>query len=204
MAATGIIQRRGTKASLISSPPVVGELVFATDTGEHGWLNETSTLVWKKLDAASTAQTHTFCTIDSNSNFDIGIEVWGHKLMEWEVIGAPVEVTLTYKTHKINFNGFLITYDGILTIPQQAFTNPFFANNIPKLTPVRLQTLMDQYGITRPSYESNFIYFSFFEGVATVYEGTSYPFTNEILTTIWTKFETNTGIVDWVDYQNGG
>lgn len=53
MASTGIIQRRDTKANLITDPPVTGELVFALDTGEHGWLDENSVLVWKKLNEAS-------------------------------------------------------------------------------------------------------------------------------------------------------
>ena len=53
MAVTGIIQRRSNKVNLISDPPVTGEIVFALDTGEHGWLDETSTLVWKKLDGES-------------------------------------------------------------------------------------------------------------------------------------------------------
>ena len=49
MATTGVMLRRGLKADIISNPPVTGEIVFSTDSGEHGWLDETSTLVWKKL-----------------------------------------------------------------------------------------------------------------------------------------------------------
>jgi hypothetical protein len=49
MAQTGIIQRRDTKTNLELLPPVEGELVFALDTGEHGWLDENGVLVWKKL-----------------------------------------------------------------------------------------------------------------------------------------------------------
>jgi len=52
MATTGVMLRRDTKANLILNPPVTGEFVYATDTGEHGWLDETSTLVWKKLNEA--------------------------------------------------------------------------------------------------------------------------------------------------------
>lgn len=55
MADTGILQRRGTKQSLVNNPPLVGELVFATDTGEHGWLDELGSLVWQKLNESSGA-----------------------------------------------------------------------------------------------------------------------------------------------------
>ena len=50
MADTGIILRRGSKASLIVDPPRTGEMVFAVDTGEHGWLNPSEILVWKNLE----------------------------------------------------------------------------------------------------------------------------------------------------------
>lgn len=53
MAETGVLLRRNTKANLVDLPPVQGEMVFATDTGEHGWLNQSNTLVWKVLNEAS-------------------------------------------------------------------------------------------------------------------------------------------------------
>lgn len=53
MAETGILQRRNAKQVLIDNPPLVGEIVFATDTGEHGWLDETGTLVWVYLNGAN-------------------------------------------------------------------------------------------------------------------------------------------------------
>ena len=43
--ATGILLRRDTKANLVLSPPVVGELVFSTDTEEIGQLINGS-LLW--------------------------------------------------------------------------------------------------------------------------------------------------------------
>jgi len=46
---TGIFFRRACKSVLTANPPRPGEMVFATDTGEHGWLDETNTLVWKSL-----------------------------------------------------------------------------------------------------------------------------------------------------------
>jgi len=49
MSKTGIIFRRDTKAKLLMDPPALGELVFATDTGEHGWLSATRNVLWRKL-----------------------------------------------------------------------------------------------------------------------------------------------------------
>lgn len=50
MALTGVILRRALKAELIADPPIPGEMVFATDTGEHGWIDEASQLWWKRLE----------------------------------------------------------------------------------------------------------------------------------------------------------
>jgi len=50
---SGIIFRREPKINLVNEPPVIGEMVFALDTGEHGWLNADGVLVWKKLDSGS-------------------------------------------------------------------------------------------------------------------------------------------------------
>ena len=49
MADTGILQRRDIKANLILNPPIDGEIVYATDTDEHGWVSN-SVLYWKQLD----------------------------------------------------------------------------------------------------------------------------------------------------------
>ena len=49
MAATGIIQRRDTKLNLIADPPLIGEIVFATDTEEFGTIIG-SVLVWRKFE----------------------------------------------------------------------------------------------------------------------------------------------------------
>jgi len=49
MAQTGILQRRDIKANLIANPPIDGEIVYATDTDEHGFVNN-GTLYWKKFD----------------------------------------------------------------------------------------------------------------------------------------------------------
>jgi len=49
MASTGIVLRRNTKNVLTTIPPVAGEIVFATDTGEHGWLDNLGVLNWKTL-----------------------------------------------------------------------------------------------------------------------------------------------------------
>lgn len=46
MADTGILYRRGPKPYLISNPPVVGEIVFSTDTQEYGAL-ESGVLIWR-------------------------------------------------------------------------------------------------------------------------------------------------------------
>ena len=53
MAATGIILRKELKAALVADAPVQGEMVFATDTGEHGWINKDGILVWKDLSVES-------------------------------------------------------------------------------------------------------------------------------------------------------
>ena len=59
MASTGVILRFGTKAEIESGNGVnwagtvlviPNELVFATDTGEHGWLLN-DVMVWKKLNS---------------------------------------------------------------------------------------------------------------------------------------------------------
>lgn len=50
MALTGVLFRRDTKTALITNPPVPGEMVFATDTGEHGWLDDGFNLIWKRLE----------------------------------------------------------------------------------------------------------------------------------------------------------
>ena len=49
MAQTGILQRRGLKADLITNPPIDGEIVYATDTDEHGWVKN-GVLYWKLMD----------------------------------------------------------------------------------------------------------------------------------------------------------
>lgn len=49
MAQTGILQRRDIKVNLIANPPIEGEIVYATDTREHGWVSN-AVLYWKKLD----------------------------------------------------------------------------------------------------------------------------------------------------------
>jgi len=57
MATTGILLRRDNKASLITDPPVLGEgeLVYATDTGEHGWYDEPNgELKWATLGGGGT------------------------------------------------------------------------------------------------------------------------------------------------------
>jgi len=59
MATTGIIQRRGIKADLISGidplgnwdgPVQTGEFVYATDNKEIGFLDSAGTLVWRYID----------------------------------------------------------------------------------------------------------------------------------------------------------
>jgi len=49
MTTSGIFFRRSIKSELILNPPIEGEMVFALDTGEHGWLDENGTLQWKRL-----------------------------------------------------------------------------------------------------------------------------------------------------------
>jgi len=49
MALTGILQRRNTKAFLDSNPPIEGEIVYATDTHEHGWSDGAGGVTWKNL-----------------------------------------------------------------------------------------------------------------------------------------------------------
>lgn len=46
MANTGLVHRFGTKAELTIDTPRAGELVFATDSGEFGYLNDISALIW--------------------------------------------------------------------------------------------------------------------------------------------------------------
>lgn len=75
MAATGILLRRDTKANLIADPPLTGEMVFATDTGEHGWYDETSTLIWAKINegagGGSTAiETITYYSYDNLNAYE--------------------------------------------------------------------------------------------------------------------------------------
>ena len=45
----GVIFRMDCKSTFINHPPLKGEMVFALDTGEHGWLNELNVLTWKDL-----------------------------------------------------------------------------------------------------------------------------------------------------------
>jgi len=51
MADTGIVLRRDLKQNLENNPPRNGELIYATDSGEHGWSNvkDNGKLVWKDL-----------------------------------------------------------------------------------------------------------------------------------------------------------
>ena len=53
MAETGIILRRKDKADFSEANVVAGELVFALDTGEHGWKDKDGHLVWKDLNTSS-------------------------------------------------------------------------------------------------------------------------------------------------------
>ena len=45
----GIILRNSCKSNLMKTPPIMGEIVYATDTGEHGWLDHTGKLLWVVL-----------------------------------------------------------------------------------------------------------------------------------------------------------
>ena len=49
MATTGIIARRGLKDNLRNTTTNPGEILYATDTGEHGWRDANGDLVWKRL-----------------------------------------------------------------------------------------------------------------------------------------------------------
>ncbi len=66
MAGTGVLFRRNTKGILETLPPLEGEIVFATDTGEHGWLNSRSEIVWSNLGDAFKP--------DENNNIAIGLD----------------------------------------------------------------------------------------------------------------------------------
>ena len=50
MASTGIIFRRGLKTAFLSNPPILGEIVFAIDTREHGMLDANNIVAWRKLE----------------------------------------------------------------------------------------------------------------------------------------------------------
>ncbi len=106
MATTGVMLRRGLQADLISNPPIVGELVYATDLGMHGWLDETSTLVWKKINEvvevpeAGGGSSTLVSSKQTNSNYyDDEILI-----AEWDYVDA--EVTL-----KVDVNLYLSTDD---------------------------------------------------------------------------------------------
>lgn len=58
MASTGILQRRDIKANLLANPPIDGEIVYATDTDEHGFVNG-GVLYWKKMDMLQPIKTVT-------------------------------------------------------------------------------------------------------------------------------------------------
>ena len=49
MAKSGVLLRRATKNTLIKNPPLVGEIVYSTDTNEHGWLDVHGVLEWGNL-----------------------------------------------------------------------------------------------------------------------------------------------------------
>lgn len=45
----GTILRNSCKQKLTLNPPIPGEVVYALDTGEHGWLDENGVLLWVKI-----------------------------------------------------------------------------------------------------------------------------------------------------------
>lgn len=64
----GVHFRRMCKIVLEAHPPVMGEMVFATDTGEHGWLNEKGVLVWDLLKEDKTAEVTAECDCPYDHN----------------------------------------------------------------------------------------------------------------------------------------
>lgn len=59
MAETAILQRRNIKSQLEANPPIEGEIVFTTDTGEFGYSDGTGTIVWKDVGLLQSAITLT-------------------------------------------------------------------------------------------------------------------------------------------------
>ncbi len=126
MATTGVMLRRGLQADLISNPPIVGELVYATDLGMHGWLDETSTLVWKKInevvEAGGTSTLSASAQAVLNpTTYDNDYEMFTFNYT------ADQEITITYKvtmmmnaTQKYTANGQVTIHAGLLSLATDA------------------------------------------------------------------------------------
>jgi len=57
----GVYLRRYCKQLLAAHPPERGEMVFALDTGEHGWLDQNGKLVWRLLSEDKTTEIEKEC-----------------------------------------------------------------------------------------------------------------------------------------------
>jgi len=112
MADTGILFRRGLKLNLIVDPPLVGEIVYAIDTNEHGWLevdtNGDAQLKWGNL--VNKGAFKEGATLRSGVKEDF-ISYTENNLSAKVVPGEIVFGTNTNEHGWINANGDLIWID---------------------------------------------------------------------------------------------
>ena len=123
----GIIFRRDLKAKLILTPPEVGEMVFATDTGEHGWMSNLGNIVWRKLtvdkevsenegsiDCVNTE--HIF--VEANQSNSGNLEYVEVLTLDYvDLIGVKYNIAILYKEHfNETLNPFTPAYDKYYTM----------------------------------------------------------------------------------------
>ena len=99
MAETGIILRRKDKADFSESNIVSGELVYATDTGEHGWKDETGSLVWSKLNVGgSSAPLFEKILVTSNIDNNWTPIVYSKPIVAGDLIEGSIRIRWTTGT----------------------------------------------------------------------------------------------------------
>jgi len=131
MASTGVMLRRGLQADLISNPPVVGELVYATDLGMHGWLDETSTLVWKKInevvEVGGSGSSVLVSSKQTNSNYyDDEILI-----AEWDYVNAEItlKVSTIFTTESTSGGELRTSASGVMTFSASEVSFEDYAYN---------------------------------------------------------------------------
>jgi len=122
---TGAFLRRASKLVLTANPPKIGEMVFATDTGEHGWADENNVLQWKSLAEDKTTVVTTDCTCVPEHVHTVNENIYNDEFITLHQISYTNE----NKSLSYNINGYTDLVDTVTTVLQPAVTEILYDIN---------------------------------------------------------------------------